>query len=104
RLSDYRVRLAPGILYTWSVSIIYEPRAWSRNIVASAVVLYTPETPMAAIPASATGQGQAAMLAASGLWYDAVAAAFDSRASDGGAFLAQLMAQVGLAAARRPAQ
>ena len=38
----YRVRLQPGTVYTWSVSVVLDPRAWSRNIVASATILYDP--------------------------------------------------------------
>lgn len=39
RLADYRVRLEPGIVYTWSVSVILNPDAPSRDIVASASLL-----------------------------------------------------------------
>src|SRR5207237_7192912 len=101
RLSDYRVRLAPGIAYTWSVSIIIDPKAWSRNIVASAVILYDTANPAAASAGPAAGPNRAATLAAAGLWYDAVAAAFDARGSDGGAVLSRLVAQVGLVEATR---
>jgi uncharacterized protein DUF928 len=96
RLSDYRVRLEPGIVYTWSVSIIIDPKAWSRNIVASGAILRTPPEPASVSAASAAVPGQAALLARAGLWYDAVAAAADSRGTDRHAMLDRMLAQVGL--------
>src|SRR6266436_5917134 len=41
RTADYPVRLDPGIVYTWSVSVILNPKARSRDIVASASLLRT---------------------------------------------------------------
>jgi hypothetical protein len=76
RLADYRVQLEPGIVYTWSVSVILKPGVPSRDIVASASLLRVPadprldETARAASPAR-----RAALFADAGLWYDAVAAA-----------------------------
>ena len=101
RLADYRARLEPGIVYTWSVSIILDPKAWSRNIVASAAILRTAPDPASASAAAAAGQHPAAMLARAGLWYDAVAAAFDDRGSDRHAALDQLIEQVGLSEVAR---
>jgi len=101
RLADYRTRLEPGIVYTWSVSIILDPKAWSRNIVASAPILRAPPDPATESAASAAGLRQAETLARAGLWYDAVAAAFDNRSSDRHAELDRLMEQVGLTEAAR---
>jgi hypothetical protein len=84
----YRVRLQPGTVYTWSVSVVLDPRAWSRNIVASATILYDP-----AIATSAPG---AAALAGAGLWYDAVAAAVEETNRGLQAPLAALMRQAGI--------
>ena len=83
----YRVRLRPGTLYTWSVSVVLDPRAWSRNIVAS----HDPVRP--------GGNGDcasAAALAAAGLWYDPIAAAVEESNRGGPALLAALMRQAGV--------
>jgi len=97
RLADYRARLEPGIVYTWSVSIIVDPKSWARNVVASAALLRVPED---AATASATRDRtpprRAAAYAAAGLWYDAVAAAAEARNLDRHAALDALMQQVGL--------
>jgi hypothetical protein len=66
------------------VSVVLDPRAWSRNIVASATILYD--------PAAATTPGVAA-LAGWGLWYDAVAAAMEEHGRGRPAALAALMRQ-----------
>jgi hypothetical protein len=84
----YGVRLQPGILYTWSISVVLDPRAWSRNIVASATILYDPAA--ATIAARTPG---AATLADAGLWYDAIAAAVDEGNRGSSAALAALMRQ-----------
>src|SRR5262245_40515322 len=41
RMADYPARLEPGIVYTWSVSVILNPKARSRDIVASASLMRT---------------------------------------------------------------
>jgi Domain of Unknown Function (DUF928) len=75
RLGDYRIRLEPGIVYTWSISAILNPSAPSRNIVASASLLCVPSGANSEDAARAPPERRAALLAASGLWYDAIAAA-----------------------------
>ncbi len=47
------------------------------------------------------GPRQTAILAHAGLWYDAIASAFNNRGSDGHAGLERLMEQVGLTEAAR---
>ena len=84
----HRVRLQPGTVYTWSVSVVLDPRAWSRNIVASATILYDPAT-------AAVAPGAAA-LADAGLWYDAIAAAVQERDRSAPAMLGALMRQAGI--------
>jgi len=96
RLADYRARLEPGIEYTWSVSIVVDPKAWSHNVVASAVIMRTTQALDADRGAPIASPHRAALLARAGLWYDAVAAAFDSRRADGDRTLIRLMQQVGL--------
>lgn len=96
--ADYRVRLEPGILYTWSVSAILDPRIPARDIVASATLLLRRSDAAAADAASAASPLRRAVLnARDGLWYDAVAAAVAAAPADGRAALDALMRNVGLA-------
>ena len=87
RTAQYNLRLQPGIDYTWSVSVVLEPHAWSHNVVASAMLQFDPT------PAAIRG---VAALAEAGLWYDAVAAAVDQETLDRGRALQALMRAVGL--------
>ena len=97
RTADYPVRLEPGVLYTWSVSVILNPKARSRDIVASASLLRTTAEPtIAAALRAAPPDRRAALLAQAGLWYDAVAAAAEMAGLDRHAALDALMNEVGL--------
>jgi hypothetical protein len=97
RLGDYRVRLEPGIVYTWSVSIILNPRAPSRDIVASASLLRVPSDPgLETTVRAAPSVRRAALLAEAGLWYDAVGAAGEAAAFDRYAAMDALINEVGL--------
>ena len=97
RTADYHVRLETGVLYTWSVSVILNHEARSRDIVASASLLRTAPDPAIdiALGRALTSQ-RAVLLAQAGLWYDAVAAAADIEAFDRHAALDALMNEVGL--------
>jgi hypothetical protein len=97
RTADYHVQLAAGVIYTWSVSVILNPQARSRDIVASASMLRTAPDPAieSALRGTSTSQ-RALLLAQAGLWYDAVAAAADIAAFDRHAALDALMYEVGL--------
>jgi len=96
-LAERGVRLEPGVVYTWSVSIVIDPHAWSRNIVASATISHVPPDPeVAAIAASSDRLRQPARFAGAGLWYDAVASAAAVEAIDRHAALDRLLDQVGL--------
>jgi hypothetical protein len=97
RTADYHVRLDPGVLYTWSVSVILNPKARSRDIVASASLLRAaPDPAIEAILRTTAPSRRAGLLAQAGLWYDAVAAAADTSALDRHAALDTLMNEVGL--------
>jgi hypothetical protein len=97
RTADYPVRLEPGVLYTWSVSVILNPKARSRDIVASASLLRTTAEPtIAAALRAAPPDRRAALFAQAGLWYDAVAAAAEMAGLDRHAALDALMIEVGL--------
>ena len=92
-----RVRLEPGIVYTWSVSVILNPKARSRDIVASASLMRTVAEPtVEAALRAASPNRRAAILAQAGLWYDAVAAAAETASLDRHAALDALMTEVGL--------
>jgi hypothetical protein len=104
RLADYGVRLQPGVDYTWSVSVVINPRAWSRNIVGSAAVVFDPAAEPRLV-GSAPLPGRAALLAGAGLWYDAVAVAVEEQNRGQRAALDALVKQAGLTeAAARPSQ
>jgi hypothetical protein len=97
RTGDYHVRLDPGVLYTWSVSVILNPKARSRDIVASAsLIRAVPDPAIEAALRTAAPNHRAGLLAQAGLWYDAVAAATDISALDHHAALDMLMNEVGL--------
>jgi uncharacterized protein DUF928 len=97
RLADYRVQLRPGTVYAWSVSVTLDPNSPSRDIVATASIMRTTtDASVDTAVRAAPPQRRAAVLAQAGLWYDAVAAAADSEASDRHAALDALLDQVGL--------
>jgi hypothetical protein len=97
RASDYPVRIEPGVLYTWSVSVILNPKSRSRDIVASASLLRTAAEPtVEAALRGAPPNRRAAILAQAGLWYDAVGAAAEAASLDRHATLDALMIDVGL--------
>jgi hypothetical protein len=97
RAADYPVRLESGVLYTWSVSVILNPKSRSRDIVASASLLRTTADPtVEAALRAAPPNRRAAILAQAGLWYDAVGAAAEAATLDRHATLDGLMTEVGL--------
>jgi hypothetical protein len=97
RTADYHAQLQPGVLYTWSVSVILNPKAPSRDIVASASLLRTaPDPTLESALHGAPPSRRAALFAQAGFWYDAVAAAADMEAFDRHAALEALMSEVGL--------
>jgi hypothetical protein len=103
RPGDHRVQLRPGVAYTWSVSIVLDPRAWSRNIIASSTIVFDPTLSTGAVLAGPPLR-RAALLADAGLWYDAVAAAAEAQSLDQHAALDALVHQAGLSQAAGYAQ
>jgi hypothetical protein len=102
RLADLRVRLDENTLYTWSVSVITDPRERANDIVASASLLRTgPDPALDGAIRAAPPQRRAALFAQAGLWYDAVAAAAETRDLDRHAALDALLDQAGLTDAAR---
>ena len=97
RTADYHVQLQPGVLYTWSVSVILNAKAPSRDIVASASLLRAASDPtLESALHGAPPSRRAALFAQAGFWYDAVAAAADMATFDRHATLDALMNEVGL--------
>jgi hypothetical protein len=96
RLADYRVQLESGVVYTWSISAIVDTKRWSRNVVASATIRRVPPDAATDAAMRSAGVNRAAVLAGTGLWYDAVAAAADSQNLDRHAALDRLLTEVGL--------
>jgi Domain of Unknown Function (DUF928) len=97
RTADYHVQLQPGVLYTWSVSVILNPKAPSRDIVATASLLRTAADPqLESALRTAKADRRARLFAQAGFWYDAVAAAADIEAFDRRAALNALMNELGL--------
>jgi hypothetical protein len=96
-LAGYRAQLQPNVLYTWSVSETVDPQAPSNDIVASATIMRVAADPAVDAAAhNAPPVRRAAIYAQAGLWYEAVAAAFDASNTDGHAAFDALLDQVGL--------
>ena len=94
-LADHGIRLRPGVGHEWSVALVADPQARSRDIVASARFVHRPGGPD--LPADADRGARLAALAAGGYWYDLMRALLgpDARTDDP-ALLSALMNDVGL--------
>ncbi|HEU0156683.1 MAG TPA: DUF928 domain-containing protein, partial [Stellaceae bacterium] len=98
-VADYRVRLEPGIIYTWSVSVVLDPKTPARDVVASASLLVTATgLPLVDASRATPAPRRAGAFAQAGLWYDAVAAAAAAEPFDRHVALDALMTEVGLVA------
>jgi hypothetical protein len=95
-LSSYGVSLQPGVVYTWSISVLLDPQAWSRNIVASAPIVCDPTLARSSSGAIDPAQ-RAAYFAEMGLWYDAITAAVEVKRRGSTSAIAALLQQGGLA-------
>jgi hypothetical protein len=90
-------RLPPGVLHVWSVAAVIDPRAPSRDVVASALLRHVPaDAALSARIAAAPAGERARLWAEAGYFYDAVAAAVAAQGLDGGASLATLLRSVNL--------
>jgi len=77
-LGRYNVKLAPGVLYKWTVALIPDPNNRSRDLVASDTIQrIEPDAQLKAAVAGSKGLGTAAVYASSGIWYDALEAISD---------------------------
>ena len=73
-LADAGVRLEPGVVYEWSIALVTDPEARSKDVVSSATLTRRPlgETLRRDLD-GADPLGQAALYAGAGYWYDAIA-------------------------------
>jgi hypothetical protein len=101
-LSNYGVKLTPGVAYRWYVAVIADPQRRSKDILAGGAVerVEVPEQAAAALRA-APREARPARLAEAGLWYDALQALgewLEAEPSSAEALRqrAELLTQVGL--------
>jgi Domain of Unknown Function (DUF928) len=74
-LAEYGVKLAPGITYRWSVTVVPDPNRRSRDILASGTIERVEPPPgLGAKVQGASKQNLAFVYAEAGIWYDALAA------------------------------
>ena len=78
RLADYNIRLAPGIAYKWSVSLITDPSQHSRDIVTAGTIerIDLPDELRPQL-VQADKRTSAHLYATAGLWYDTIAPLFE---------------------------
>ena len=73
KLSDFKVKLKPNIVYQWSVAVVVDPHNRSADIVADGVIEYREPSPdLKAKLAAADDSNRAATYASAGIWYDAL--------------------------------
>lgn len=102
RLSDHGVRLARGVAYQWSVTVVTDPARRSRDILSSGMIQRVDEDPdLAAKRSSAAAEELVALYAQAGIWYDALETVCDliERSPDDATLLrdrAALLKQAGL--------
>lgn len=74
-LAELGVRLTPGVVYRWSVSVIPDPNRRSRDILAAGTIeLVTPADDLKEKFAKARKEDLPSLYAEAGFWYDALAA------------------------------
>jgi Domain of Unknown Function (DUF928) len=74
RLADYNIRLAPGVAYKWSVSLVTDPTQHSRDIVTAGTIerIDLPDKLRSQL-VQADKRTSARLYAMAGLWYDTIA-------------------------------
>ena len=103
-LRDHHVRLAPGLLCVWSITLPVNPREPSQDMVSSALIKYRPRSRKnEAADADMPLERRVAGLARAGYWYDAVDLAGQARESDGGKAFASLLKEASLPSPVNPA-
>lgn len=101
-LAELGVRLEPGVLYEWSIALVTDPEARSKDVVSSATLLRRElGADLRHNLEGADFRTKAALYAGAGYWYDAIDALTSGmgQGADVGAFRAvraDLLDQVGL--------
>lgn len=73
RLSDFKVKLKPGVVYKWSVALVLDPSHRSQDILATGIVQHVePSAELSKKLATADDSSRAAIYASEGIWYDAM--------------------------------
>lgn len=101
-LAELGVRLAPGVPYRWSVTVVPDPKRRSRDILATATIerVEFPDALRAKLPQTSKSE-LPSLYAEAGLWYEALAAISEliDRAPEDATLRQQraaLLSQVGL--------
>jgi hypothetical protein len=78
KLSDYGVKLTPGVEYQWVIALVTDPENRSKDLVASGVIKrIEPEADLKQKLASATPATLPGIYAEAGVWYDALSVLSD---------------------------
>lgn len=78
RLADHGVKLAPGVAYRWSVTVVTDANRRSRDILASGMIEHMAAPPdLASKIGSASAEKLPFVYAEAGIWYDALTAISD---------------------------
>jgi Domain of Unknown Function (DUF928) len=78
KLSDYKVKLTPGVEYQWVVALVTDPDNRSSDLVASGVIKREePSAELAQKIAKSTPESLPGVYAEAGIWYDALAVLSD---------------------------
>jgi uncharacterized protein DUF928 len=73
RLADHGIRLARGVAYQWSVTVVPDLARRSRDILSSGMIQRVDEDPeLASKRSSADAEDLVAVYAQAGIWYDAL--------------------------------
>jgi len=74
RLADYNIRLAPGVVYKWSVALVTDPTQHSRDIVTAGTIerIEVPDELRSQL-VQTDKRISARLYATAGLWYDTIA-------------------------------
>ena len=102
RLSDYGVKLEPGVQYKWFVTVVVDPARRSRDVLAGGTIERVEPSPeLRARLAAGRPETLPMIYAEAGLWYDALGAIADllAKSPDDQAIRegrAQLLSQAGL--------
>ncbi len=103
KLSDLRLALKPGVEYQWTVSLVPDSRERSNDVISGGVIKrVAPPAGLTEKLAAAPREARPRLLAAAGMWYDAIAELSELiEANPGNRTLreqrAKLLEQIGLA-------